>query len=500
MRILDYEELILRHYSQSFPNTGQSSVIASNRGTLHEMITYSVYILLLESALERYVASRYGLAKNTIKLIFSETGTPAGWHPLITTYDALPPLPDDLPEIPQEVLDYLTEHERQILSPGDLATLKTNLRTLYEAGPGAKVEIEDDSTSGDGEEGAVAGAYNPIPAETFLEELSQKLQIHPISVYWLLKEGIEKEGWRCIPEERRITTDRFTVMILRMLGHRWPKQIEAGEPVPDWADADGIIPLTSGTGEATLLERVRARIAEEFPGGSVAAIEREFEEVVGKSLEDWLNTEFFKHHTKQFKKRPIAWQVQSGKFTKKRQPAFACMIYYHKLDGDTLHKIKNQYVGPLRQRYETEIRGIEGIPAASRTEVQEQRFRELEGLIAELKAFGEILTDAAENGFSSKTLEKIAKSEPLDSWCSIDGTRPAPADREAFLRQEMSYIPDINDGVRVNVVPLQKAGLLAAEVIAKKDLEKAISDRAEWRADERRWCREGKLPECGWWR
>jgi len=45
----------------------------------------------------------------------------------------------------------------------------------------------------------------------------------------------------------------------------------------------------------------------------------------------------------------------------------------------------------------------------------------------------------------------------------------------------------------------QKAGLLAAEVIAKKDLEKAISDRAEWRADERRWCREGKLPKCGWW-
>jgi hypothetical protein len=51
----------------------------------------------------------------------------------------------------------------------------------------------------------------------------------------------------------------------------------------------------------------------------------------------------------------------------------------------------------------------------------------------------------------------------------------------------------------VNVAPLQKAGLLAAEVIAKKDLEKAISDRAEWRADERRWCREGKLPKCGWW-
>jgi len=462
---------------------------------LYPMLTY---LHTIEGILETICFTTFGIVESDRINIITETGTPAGWHPLIETYDALPPLPDGLPEIPQEVLNDLAGHERRTFSSDDLATLKANLRTLYEAGPGAKVEIEDDSTSGDGEE-AVAGAYIPIPAETFLEELSQKLEVHPISVYWLLKEGIEQEGWRCIPEERRITTDRFTVMILRMLGHRWPKQIEAGEPVPDWADADGIIPLTSDTSEATLLERVRARIAAEFPGGSVAAIEREFEEVMGTSLEDWLSTGFFKHHTQQFKKRPVAWQVQSGKFTKKRRPAFACLVYYHKLDGDTLHKIKNQYVGPLQQRYETEIRGIEGVRAASRTEAQEQRFRELEGLIAELKAFGNTLTDVAENGFSSKTLEKIAKSEPLDSWCSIDGKRPAPADREAFLRQEKSYTPDINDGVRVNVAPLQKAGLLAADVIAKKDLEKAISDRAEWRADERRWCREGKLPRCGWW-
>ncbi len=497
-KILNYEELNLRHYSQLFLHHKQSTIVAGNCDMFHEMIMHSMLILLLESTLEEYVASCYRLSDNTIKLILSETGTPAGWHPLIAIYDTLPPLPDGLPEIPQEVLDYLAEHERRVLSPEDLTTLKANLRTLYEAGPGAKIDIEVAKTPGEEEE-IISGAYIPIPAETFLEELSQKLQIHPISVYWLLTEGIEQEGWRCIPEEQRITADRFTVMILRMLGHRWPKQIEAGEPVPDWADAGGIIPLTSGTGEATLLERVRVRIAEEFPDGSVTAIEREFEEVMGKSLEDWLNTEFFKHHTKQFKRRPIAWQVQSGRFTKRRQPAFACLVYYHKLDDDTLHKIKNQYVGPLRQRYETEMRGIEGISPASRTEAQEQRFRELEGLIAELKTFEEILTDAVENGFSSETLEKIAKSEPLDPWCSIDGKRPAPADHEAFLRQEKSYIPDINDGVRVNVAPLQKAGLLAANVITKKNLEKAISDRAEWRADERRWCREGKLPECGWW-
>lgn len=85
------------------------------------------------------------------------------------------------------------------------------------------------------------------------------------------------------------------------------------------------------------------------------------------------------------------------------------------------------------------------------------------------------------------------------SGLTVKRCPPAPATREAFLQQEGAYVPDVNDGVRVNVAPLQKAGLLAGDVIAKKDEEKAIADRAEWRADERRWCREGKLPKCGWW-
>ena len=37
------------------------------------------------------------------------------------------------------------------------------------------------------------------------------------------------------------------------------------------------------------------------------------------------------------------------------------------------------------------------------------------------------------------------------------------------------------------------------DVLAAKDVDKAIADRAEWRADERRWCRQGVLPQPGWW-
>lgn len=67
------------------------------------------------------------------------------------------------------------------------------------------------------------------------------------------------------------------------------------------------------------------------------------------------------------------------------------------------------------------------------------------------------------------------------------------------MAQEQKYDPDLKDGVRVNIAPLQKAGLLAADVLAAKDVEKAIADRAQWRADERRCCPEGELPQLGWW-
>ena len=109
------------------------------------------------------------------------------------------------------------------------------------------------------------------------------------------------------------------------------------------------------------------------------------------------------------------------------------------------------------------------------------------------------LENVENEGFARPELTKIAKKEPLDRWTSRDGHTQPPQDLHAFELQEQHYDPDLNDGVRVNIAPLQKAGLLAADVLNTKDVDKAIADRAEWRADERRWCREGKLPQPGWW-
>ena len=448
-----------------------------------------------EFILDLYVEQKLSFQKETCSHLYSEVGYPSGYFPLIAGLDSVPELFENLKKPPVDFLNSLRNHDRIVLNPKELESLKQRMRRLYEAGPGKKSKKDERDK-------------NLIPAETFLEEISQIMKIHPISVYWLLKDGIAQEGWRCHLEDRRVTTDIFSILILRLLGYLWPKQIESGEPAPDWADPDGIIPLTKGTGESTLLDRLRNRITKE--GRDVTAIEHEFAEIIGKSLDQWLTTEFFKQHTKQFKRRPIAWQVESRpigsskrgrgrrRTSRARGPAFSCIVYYHNLDHDFLPKIRSQYVGPLRTRYETELRTLENleIPTADQTE----RRTILGNLIEELKGFDAKLEEVTNNGFDNPLLRKIVVEEPLDEWTSIDGEAPPPSTRDQFYVQEKAYNPDINDGVRVNIAPLQKAGLLAADVLSKKDVDRAIRDRAEWRADERRLCREGKLPQPGWWK
>jgi hypothetical protein len=392
------------------------------------------------------------------------------------------------------------------------------MRALYEAGPGVRVEdteIEDmlDDNEEETEETVVLGARIPIPAETFLEELSQRVGVHPISVYWLIKELREQEGIVSLPELHRYVEHYFSIVILRLLGHRWPKQVDVGEQEPEWADPDGIIPLIDGTGQRTLLDRVRERIATDFGEARVDAIEQEFRQIMGRSLADWLARDFFPRHVSQFKRRPIAWLLESGgavdtrwettrsrrgrRPSRSREPVFASLVYSHKLTADSLTRIRTHYLRPVLQRREFELaeerrRAAEGNIAAR---ASAERLAEI---VDELNAFEAALDTVSTEGFWSQRLRDLLDEEALDPWTRRTPQSPIPG-KEAFMHQEQAYDPDLNDGVRVNIAPLQKYGLLAADVLAKKDIDRAIEDRAVWRADERRWCREGKLPKPGWW-
>jgi hypothetical protein len=114
---------------------------------------YATLLNTTEAVVDNVTFTGIGLV-DSIDEVLAETGTPAGWHPLISGYDDLPALPDglDLPPLPQEVHAYLAAHERRSPDAGELARIKANLRALYEAGPGAKdVLLEDDSPGDDDE-------------------------------------------------------------------------------------------------------------------------------------------------------------------------------------------------------------------------------------------------------------------------------------------------------------------------------------------------------------
>src|SRR6266702_1908557 len=295
----------------------EHSYLPSNGHTKHNMRSQSLRHMA-EGAIEKEVINLYCIYNEDLTDMLGETGTPAGWYPLITSYDTLPNLPSDLelPTLPKELYSYIAALERIRPNEEELNRIKTYLRRIYEAGLKATnveqqardqqaVESEGDEES----EGSIAaGAHIPIPTETFLEELSVKIHIHPLSVYWLLEE-IKAEGARCKPEELRMLEDRLSVLILRLLGHRWPKQLEAGEPVPAWASSDGIIPLVAGTGETALAEELRARLRVEDGELGVQQIDALLTELTGLSLEEWLRRRFFSRHVSQFKYRPKAWHL-----------------------------------------------------------------------------------------------------------------------------------------------------------------------------------------------
>lgn len=691
--------LIAAHpIERSFDHCMDNNFCSAN--SLSERVATSFHTL--EGILEGLLFRVYNLDKDDTNEILNETGSPTGWFPMIQGYDTLPPLAGGLPEIPQEVQAFLSNHERRTLEANALTSIQQRLHSLYEAGPGAKEESDEAETGLENEddeenEQVAVGARIPIPAETFLEELSQKLEIHPISVYWLLKEGIENEGWRCLPEEQRLTRDHFTVLILHLLGHRWPKQIEAGEALPVWADGDGIIPLTEGSDEATLHERLRDRLAAACGNEQVSVEENAFAGVMEKPLKEWIRKDFFRHHCSQFKKRPIAWHVTSahGNGNRRQNSALEVMIYYHRVDGDLLPKLRSQHLGPLQKRCEMELHGLEKASGRTLSTEEENRRNLLLSHVGELKAFDETLSNAISEGFAPASIKPLLRQNaisdamlslkscwlrrlgetiaagPLAEWktaadrtelhpelsvwiadamghldhhctavgpdspeqvslsvdpaavelaamiedemeamvpatlkcacdvwwrsfdrnvlkplaeqirdakkeqkslkdrmressvsakdqvaiadrldalkqeikawqeelnqktakgqalreairtwrcsealtwgnwlaeqamydqvSSLDGKRPPPRTIQEFILQEGAYQPDVNDGVRVNIAPLQRAGILTADVLAAKDVENAIADRAAWRDDERRWCREGKLPKPGWW-
>jgi len=213
-------------------------------------------------------------------------------------------------------------------------------------------------------------------------------------------------------------------------------------------DVDGLVLLTPVPGKTPLLERMHTELAKLFPGRDSSEVEIEIvnelkRKVKGyervESLREWLENAYFDYHASMYKNRPIFWHISSRQG--KGPAAFSAIVHYHRFDKDQMAKLRGVYLREALAafRREAALAGQEG-RADDRLEWQAK--------VEEAEEFDRRLQQVQE-GFH----EGAADFGILTPW-KAEGARPKGWD------------PDINDGVKVNIEPLQRAGVLRiAEVV-----------------------------------
>jgi hypothetical protein len=201
------------------------------------------------------------------------------------------------------------------------------------------------------------------------------------------------------------------------------------------SDDDGIVPLVKCSNEAVLEERVLAEIGKIVETERLHELEGEVASELRKrvsgykradSIGDWLTNVYFEHHVRLYKGRPIYWHLASSQ---QADPSFGVIVHYHRFGKDALRKLRGSYVRGCLDRVEREL-------GRARKENRTDDAVELQQKIDEVRAF-----------------EK--KLQALD-----EGEFPIRVPWKDAAKQPKGWAPDIDDGVKVNIRPLQTAALL----------------------------------------
>lgn len=202
-------------------------------------------------------------------------------------------------------------------------------------------------------------------------------------------------------------------------------------------DDDGIIPLVGLPGEEALSQRLEQHC---LHNGFTAAQYMQLDSLLGRSVNEYLEHHFFNqlsNHLNLFMylpKTPFIWHLSSG-----QHQGFEAYILIYKWNRDSLFKLKSQYISQRVQNLEYRQIQLQDVNTAqAQTEKEKIRLQ-----LHEIEAF------------KSKIDDLIAEG----------------------------YDPKLDDGVGKNIAPLQKKGLLRAEVLkttggAKSQLEKYLN--ADW--------------------
>jgi hypothetical protein len=244
-------------------------------------------------------------------------------------------------------------------------------------------------------------------------------------------------------EEQARVTEEASDHIKRLISFYVKKVMES--------DEDGIVPLDQSF-QDNLVKKVRELIALDFGNERADVIEKEMEEILGSSLQDWLANEFFDFHLTLYRRRPIFWQLTSSNFgTGRGDAAFSCFVYYHKLSRDTIPKIQAIYLMTVKEKVKVAKEQISDQLIEAQKEGDKKRieklkkdYQEIDERLAELERFDAALTEVHNPRKNKSGLSGTAK------WI----------DRAIAEVRDNGWNPIIDYGVRVNIEPLKEARVL----------------------------------------
>jgi hypothetical protein len=234
------------------------------------------------------------------------------------------------------------------------------------------------------------------------------------------------------PEQKRMEH------VFRLLSYVVKRVVEA--------DEDDIVPFASVAGEPSLLERVIAELEALFPQREVGQIEIEIANELKRgakgyrrttSIAGWLENAFFDYHCGLYKNRPIIWHIASAQGMNRF--AFGALVHYHRFNKNRIGKLRGQY---LRDAIESFRREAALADRAGRSEERlewQSRLEEAQDLDRRLQWVQEGRHEGPEAGERDFRI--------LTPWKS-----PAQCPK--------GWDPDLDDGVKVNIGPMQKAGVL----------------------------------------
>lgn len=236
--------------------------------------------------------------------------------------------------------------------------------------------------------------------------------------------------------ELRIDDGVLQVAVARLLGYRWPAELDLEmelakeqrawvqrcQELDAFVDDDGIVCLPAVRGEKAADQRLEALLQAAYGDAWTTPLKNRLLETVGsKSLSLWLRDKFFEQHCRMFQHRPFIWHIWDG-----LNDGFSALVNYHKLDKAGLERLIYTYLGDwIRTQQAGMANGEDGA---------QERLLAAEALKRELEAI----------------LEGEAPYDIFVRW-------------KPLAEQSIGWTPDLNDGVRLNIRPF-----LSARDVGKK--------------------------------